>query len=612
MPGTAKKIKITINDKEYAVDRNGSVLAICQKNNIPVAALCRHFDFEESEALCRLCLVKARLPKEKDYRFIPSCVLKATQGLKIITSDGEIARIRKTLLELLFLEHAGLCASCYRNLNCELQNLAIKYSIDQFRFVPRVAEIESEEALERLRDRLTRKVADVRNPSIARDSTKCVECRRCIKACAEIQSVKALNVQKRAIETGIGTEHYTPLECTYCGQCALHCPTAAIIEKTEAVAVVKALKDPNKVVIAQFAPSVRVTLGEEFGLLPGTVVTGKMVAAARKCGFDVVFDVTTGADITILEEATELIDRIKKEDPKRPLPMFTSCCPAWILFCEQFYPEIIPHLSSTRSPQMMMGSLIKTYYARNKKINPKNIVLVSIMPCTAKKYEASRPEFSHEGLRDVDHVLTVREFAHIVKNLKIPFVDLPEEDFDSPLGVSTGSGVIFGSSGGVTEAALRTTNYYLTGKSLPQLELRNVRGLENTREASVRIGDKEVKVALVNGLASARKIVEMVLRNESPYKFIEVMACRGGCLGGGGQPWPINNQIRLARMRSIYATDKTSAIRESHKNPVVRKIYQEFLYKPGSRKAEKLLHTRHYPFEYKLRKEHMKKSDNGW
>jgi len=631
MPERTKKIKIIINGKEYAAKKGKLILDVCRKNDISVAALCHHSDFErneisrraaqsdslnqrmwgepctgtvQGEAVCRLCLVKVKLPKEKIYRFAPSCVLKAVPGMKIITSDAEIDRIRKTILELLFLEHAGLCASCYRNMNCELQALAIKYSIDEFRFVPRVAEMESEEALERLRDNLSRKVIDVKNPSIARDSSKCVECRRCIRACSEIQSVKAIGIRERGIRMGTGTEYNTPLECTYCGQCALHCPTAAIIEKSEAAAVIKALKDPDKIVIAQIAPSVRVTLGEEFGMLTGSVVTGKTVAALRKCGFDLVFDVDVGADLTVLEEATELIERIRQDNRENPLPMFTSCCPAWVLFCEQFYPEILPHLSSTRSPQMMMGSLIKTYYARNSKLNPENIVVVSVMPCTAKKYEITRPEFSRDGIRDVDHVLTVRELAHMIKNLNIPFAGLPDEDFDPPLGISTGAGVIFGATGGVAEAAVRTAYHYVTGKSLPQLEVREARGLKGIRETNFKLGDGKLAMALVNGLGNARKIAEMTLRGKSPYTFIEVMGCPGGCVGGGGQPYPVNDEVRSARTKSIYATDRHLPIRESHKNPVVQKIYRDFLYKPGSRKAEKLLHTKHYPFEYKLRKEH--------
>lgn len=610
-----KKIKITINNKEYQAELNKPLLEIFQEFDIPVATLCHHPDFKKDGAFCRLCLVKARNKKDEREKFVPACVLKTTPGLRIITEDAEIIRTRKTILELLFLEHAGLCASCFRNMKCELQNLAIKYDIDEFRFVPKIAEIDSDEALERLRDRLSRKIIDIHNPSIARESTKCVECRRCIKACSEIQSVKALHTQKRGIETGVGTEHYTPLECTYCGQCALHCPTAAIIEKTEMVPVVKALKNPKKIVIAQIAPSVRFTLGEEFGMIPGTLVSGKIVAALRKCGFDKIFDTITGADITIVEEATELLHRIKSNNtprsssfvsPKEEMPMFTSCCPAWVLFCEQNYPEMLSNLSQTRSPHIMMGALIKSYYAKKENLDLKNLVVVSIMPCTAKKYEAQRPEFHQNGIRDVDHVLTTREIARIFKNYGIQLADLPDEEFDPALGVATGSGTIFSASGGVAESAIRSAYYYLTGKSFPGLNLKDVRGMKGVKEAKVTIGSNTLMVGVVHGLGNARKLLEMKIRGELPYDFIEVMACPGGCIGGGGQPYPVSDDVRRARMMSVYAVDKKMAIRESHNNPIVRTVYRDFLYEPGGRKAVKYLHTKHYPYDFRLRREHMK------
>ncbi|MFH1183147.1 MAG: [FeFe] hydrogenase, group A [Candidatus Moraniibacteriota bacterium] len=602
-----KKIKITINKKDYRVSPEEPLLQICEEHDIPVATLCNHPDFKESGAFCRLCLVKASFPEDKRERLIPACVLKASQGLDIVTEDAEIGRMRKTILELLFLEHAGLCANCFRNMECELQDLAMKYNIDEFRFVPKVAEIESKEALERIRDRLSRKIIDISNPSIARESSKCVECRRCIKTCTEIQSVKALDIQKRGFEMGVGTEHYTPLECTYCGQCALHCPTAAIIEKSDMVAVVKALKDPKKMVIAQVAPSVRFTLGEEFGMIPGTVVSGKMVAALRECGFDTVFDVITGADFTIVEEATELVERLKSDNPRDIMPMFTSCCPGWVLFCEQHYPEVVSHLSGTRSPHMMMGSLIKYYYAKKESLDLKNLVVVSIMPCTAKKYEAGRQEFNHDGIKDVDYVLTTREIAHIFKNYAIPFADLAEDGFDPSLGVTTGSGAIFSATGGVMESALRSAYYYLTGRSFPGLDFKDVRGTKGIKEAKISIGSRTLRVGVAHGLKNARMLVEMKLKRELPYDFVEIMACPGGCIGGGGQPYPINDDIRRSRIKSVYAVDKKMSVRESHKNPVVQAIYRDFLYEPGSRKAVKYLHTKHYPFEYKLRKEHMKK-----
>ncbi len=598
---TKKKIKIKINGGKFEVSNGDKLLTILRKEGISIATLCSHPDFSESGARCRLCLVKTRLEGEDKFKFSPSCSVNVVSGMEIITEDSELARIRNTLLEMLFMEHAGLCSTCFKNQNCELQDLAIKYSIDEFRFAPKVAEMTSEEALERLRDNLGRRVIDRENPCLVRDSSKCVECGRCIKACDEIQKVKALSVQKRGIEMGVGTENYVPLECTYCGQCAVHCPTGAIMEKNDLIEVVRAIKDPQKIVIAQVAPSVRVTLGEEFGLMPGTMVTGKMVSALRRCGFDTIFDVITGADFTIIEEGNEFLEIVKNKGKACSLPLFTSCCPAWVLFAEQHYPEILPHLSSAKSPQLMLASLIRNYYAKENKLNPENIVIVSIMPCTAKKYEADRKEFSQNGRRDIDLVITTRELAHLIKNFKIPFNDLPESDFDPALGISSGSGLIFGASGGVTEAAFRTAHFYLTGESYPKLEFEEVRGIKGIKEAEVTLAGKKLRIAVAHGLKNAREIVEKAIREKCPYDFVEIMACPGGCIGGGGQPMPVSDEIRKARIRAIYNTDKQMAIRESHKNPVVERIYRDFLYKPLGRKAEKLLHTSHYPYKFKFK-----------
>jgi len=600
------KIDIKINHRDYSVEEGAGILEFCRKREIDLAALCQHPDFIKSEAVCRLCLVKVKTGGSGEENLVPACTLSAEAGMEIITEDAEIAKIRKTIIELLFPEHAGLCASCYRNLNCELQSLAMKYSVDEFRFLPKTAEIDDIEEKERLWDRLRRRVVDTANPSIARDSSKCVECRRCIKACREIQDVRALEIQKRGVSLNVGTEYNTPLECTYCGQCVLHCPTAAIIEKSDIADVIKALKKSGKFLVAQTAPAVRFTLGEEFGYLPGTVTTGKMVTALRKCGFEYVFDVVTGADFTIVEEGTELIKRLKNDGEKKQLPQFTSCCPAWVLFCEQNYPQILPHLSSARSPQMMMGSLIKSYWAKKLKINPAEIILVSIMPCVAKKYEVLRPEFMSKGIKDVDLVLTVRELTHIIKSMGISYNDLPDGDFDPALGITTGSGVIFAASGGVAEAALRTANFYLSGRSLPDLNFRKVRGIRGVKETEIRMGGRSVRMAIVQGLKNARKIVTMALKNECPYDFVEVMACPGGCVGGGGQPVPINNSIRKARMKAVYLTDKALPVRESHNNPVVEEVYRSFLYGPGSRKAEKLLHTKYCPYDWRLRREYLR------
>jgi len=598
---TEKKVKMKIDKRVVSAKEGGDVIEICRENKVEIPTLCTHPDFTERDAVCRLCMVKVKYKGEKCYCWKPSCILKAESGMKIITQDAEIARARQTLLELLFAEHAGLCSNCQRNMDCELQDLSLKYSIDEFRFAFNIGDSDEEE-LEWLNEKYRRRVIDKINPSIARDSSKCIKCRRCIKACRDIQSVEALSNCKRGIETGVGTEYSTPLECTYCGQCSLHCPTAAITENPELIEVIRAIKNPNKVVIAQTAPSIRASLGEEFGMAPGSIVTGKMVAGLRKCGFDKIFDVNTGADLTITEEAAEFVDKYKKGDS---LPIFTSCCPAWILFAEQNYPEILPYLSSARSPQSMLASIIKTYYARKIKTDPKNIVVVSIMPCTAKKYEIRRKELSKNGRRDIDHVLTTIETAELMKNLNIPFEDLPDEEFDPALGISTGAGAIFGATGGVAEAAARTAYYYITGKSIPKLDIKETRGLKGIKQAELRISGKRVRIGIGHGLKHARKLIEMVLKKECPFDMIEIMACPGGCIGGGGQPSPISDKVRKARIEAIYATDKGLPIRESHKNPVIKKLYKEFLYKPGSRKAEKLLHTHYKKYTWPLRKKHM-------
>jgi len=601
-----EKIKIKIDGKSHSVERGENILKYCKINNIDIPTLCTHPDFKGSDAACRVCMIKVKYKGEKCYCWVSSCTTCFQEEMDIITEDSEIVRARTTLLELLFVEHAGLCPNCIRYNKCELQDLANRYSIDEFKYVFKIGDTEDNEELDWLNEKMEKRVIDKANPSIARDSSKCIKCRRCIKACKNIQTVEALSLQKRGIETGVGTEHYTPLECTYCGQCALHCPTAAISENTDIVNVLKAIKDPKKVVIAQTAPSIRASLGEEFDLPSGSIVTGKMVAALKKCGFDKVFDVNTGADLTITEEANEFVEMVKKEDPKKPFPLFTSCCPSWVLFAEQEYPEMLKYLSSARSPQAMLASIIKTYYAQKTKTEPKNIIVVSIMPCTSKKYEVKREELRKNKLSDIDYVLTTRETGTLIKSLKIPFEKLPDEEFDPALGISTGAGAIFGVSGGVTEAAVRTAHYYITGKSLPKLDVQEVRGLKGVKQAELKIAGKKIRIAIAHGLGNARKVIELVQKNECPFHMVEVMACPGGCIGGGGQPHPINDMVRKARMKAIYETDKNLPLRESHKNPVVKKLYKEFLYKPGSRKAEKLLHTHYCKYKYPLRKEHMK------
>lgn len=602
-------INITIDKKKYAVEEGERVIDVCRDAGIEIAKLCDHEDVRvdagdnkeySGKAVCRLCLVKARLKDEKEFSLVPSCVLNASEGLEVVSDDEEIARLRKVNLELLFADHAGLCAHCLRNGDCELQDMAIKYDIDEYRFVPRLSEITSAEELEILYDKMSRRMIDNENPSIARDSEKCIKCRRCVKICKNMQTVEAYSMVGRALETTSGTEYNTPLECTYCGQCTVVCPVAALTEKNNTGDFFRAVNDPHKQVVIQTAPSVRVTLGEEFGMPPGTIVTGKMVTALRECGADQVFDTNLGADLTIMEEAHELIERIKKK--RKPLPQFTSCCPAWVLFVEQYYPEFIPNLSSCRSPHMMLGSLVKSYYAKQAKIDPQNIFTVSVMPCTCKKYESAREEFTSAGIRDVDLVITTRELGRIIKSKKLKLVDMEDGEFDSILGVGTSAGTIFGSSGGVTEAALRTAHYFITGKNAKKIEFSEVRGASGIRSASVTIGSACVRTKIVHGLGNARSVMEDLKRGKRDFDFLEVMACPNGCIGGGGQPTPVSPRIRMARARAVYDQDKFMSLRRSHENPIVKTIYDDFLVAPGSRKAERYLHTKYYPYHYKWKK----------
>lgn len=606
-----KNVSVRINGKLHEVKEGERIIDLCRSSGLKIATLCDHEDIRRAvressdkeysgKSTCRLCMVKSRLKGQKEYSFMPSCSLTASDNLEVITEDAEIANLRKTNLELLFADHAGLCAHCLRNMDCELQNLAIEYDIDEFRFVPRFAEISNTEELEILYEKMSRRVIDRENPAIARDSEKCIKCRRCVKVCRDMQSIESYAMMGHALALTAGTEYNTPLECTYCGQCSSVCPVAAITEKNDAGAFIRAVNDPEKRLIVQTAPAIRVTLGEEFDMPPGTIVTGKMISAIKESGADHVFDTNLAADLTIMEEATELIERIKKK--KKPLPLFTSCCPAWVLFLEQHYPEFLPNLSTCRSPHMMMGSLVKNYYAKKEKIKPENIFLVSVMPCTSKKYEAERKEFNHGGIRDVDCVITTRELGRIIKGKKLRLAEMEDAEFDPVLGIGTSAGAIFGSSGGVTEAALRTAYFFLTGENADRLEFKEVRGTAALRVAEIKIGKLKLRTKVVHGLGNARRVMEDLKKGKCDFDFLEVMACPNGCIGGGGQPIPTNPRIRQARARAIYDQDKFMSLRMSHENPIVKHLYEEFLVSPGSRKAEHYLHTKYYPYKYRWRK----------
>lgn len=605
-------MNIKINNKIYSANEDDTILSVCKKNGIRLPALCAHPDLLPSEGICRMCLVETNQSK----CLVPSCVQRVSEGLEVFTETENVNKARKINLELLWADHAGKCTSCKRNRRCELQNLAEEYDIDEFKFVPRRKELKSEDELDLLKDNWLHVVLDEKNASIARDSQYCIECRRCVKICRDMQTVEVYGMNYRSSKTNVGTPYEIPLDCIFCGQCSVVCPTAAITEKEDIEKFEKALADPKKMVIVQTAPSVRFTFSEEFGEPAGTLWEGRLIATLKELGCDKVFDTVLGADFTIVEEANELIWRIKKGGP---FPMFTSCCPSWILYVEKYFPEFIPNLSSCKSPQQMLAPLIKTYYAQSEKINPKNIVSVSIMPCTSKKYEAEREEMGGSsprfarldsakrasgeagGYQDVDIVLTVRELARLLRKRKIDPHKLKDQRYDPALGISTGAGLLFAQSGGVMEAALRTAVEKITGAELGKVDFEMVRGKAAARCAEIEIGDLNLRVAVVHEIRNAKQLLEDIKAGRASYDFVEVMACPNGCIGGGGQPVSaelrrgepvsVNQEIRNARIKGILDRDKGMSIRKSHENPVLKKIYKEFLGKPGGEKAEELLHT---------------------
>ena len=579
-------MNIKINNKLYNAETGESILAVCKKNGIPIPTLCAHPDLLPSEGVCRMCLVETNQSK----CLVSSCTQKVCEGLEVSTETVDVNKARKINLELLWADHAGKCAQCKKNGRCELQNLAEVYDIDEFKFVPRRKELNSENELDILKNNWSHTVSDEKNPCLSRDSQYCIECRRCIRACKEMQTIEALGVNYRSSSTNVGTPYEIPLDCIFCGQCSAVCPTAAIMEKDDTEKFEKALSDPKKMVVVQVAPSVRFSFGEEFGQPPGTFWEGKLVAALKVLGADKIFDTTLAADLTIVEEANELIERMKN---RNKLPLFTSCCPSWVLFVEKYFPQYLPNLSSCKSPQQMLGALVKTYWAEKEKINPKNIVSVAVMPCTSKKYEAQRPEMNASGCQDVDIVLTIRELARLLRKKKINPAYLDDKKFDPALGSATGAGILFAQSGGVTEAALRTAVEKLTGNQLGKLEFEMIRGEAEYRCAEIEIGDIKLKVAIVHEIRNARKLLEDIKAGRAQFDFVEVMACPNGCIGGGGQPQPSNKFVRSARIKAVLDRDKNMPLRKSHENPAVKKIYKEFLGVPGGQKAEELLHTRY-------------------
>jgi len=550
------------------------VLQAAQAAGIRIPTLCYHPDLP-AQGACRVCLVEI----EGERVLQPSCTFKVREGMCVHTRSPRVRKARRTVVELLLSDHPSDCTACARNGTCELQSLAEELGIREVRVK---AEPPGHEV-------------DDSSFSVIRDPDKCVLCRRCIETCTVIQSVSGLRIKGRGYDSVVGAAFDLPLGsalCVNCGQCINRCPTGALTEKSHIGAVWAALEDPDTFTVVQTAPAVRVALDEALGMDPGKIVTGKMVAALRALGFDRVFDTDFTADLTIMEEGYELIHRVTTGGV---LPQLTSCSPGWIKFIEHFYPDLLPNVSSCKSPQQMFGALAKTYFAQEAGVDPAKMRVVSIMPCTAKKFEAARPEMNDSGYQDVDYVLTTRELAQMIREIGIDFETLEESGFDDPLGQSTGAAVIFGATGGVMEAALRTAYEVITNEKLEDIDIHAVRGMQGVKEATVQVGNLELKAAVAHGLANARQLLDRVARGEGGYHFIEIMACPGGCLGGGGQPIPTSMEIRKSRAAAIYQADRDLPIRRSHENPSIQAIYEKFLGKPLSEKSHHLLHTKYTP-----------------
>lgn len=570
-------INLKINNIDVTVPEGTTVLEAARKANIEIPTLCYLKGINQIGA-CRMCLVEIKGSRSLQA----ACVYPVSEGMEVFTNTKTVRDARKISLELILSNHEKKCLTCIRNQNCELQKLANDLGISDIRYEGENPHYE----------------VDMLSPSVVRDPNKCILCRRCVSACKNIQTVSVIDTNERGFNTIVGSAFNMPLAhtpCVNCGQCIVACPVGALREKDETDKVWEALSDPEKHVVVQTAPAVRVALGEEFGMPIGTRVTGKMVAALKSMDFDGVFDTDTAADFTIMEEGTEFIERLEKGEN---LPIITSCSPGWVKFCEHYFPDFLDNLSTAKSPHEMFGAIMKSYYAEKQGIDPASIYVVSVMPCTAKKFEAGREELSATGYPDVDAVITTRELARMIKQSGIDFVNLEDSQFDVPFGEASGAAVIFGATGGVMEAALRTVADILTGKELEAIDYSDVRGIEGIKEATVEIAGKNIRVAVVNGLGNARNLLEKIRSGEAQYEFIEVMACPGGCITGGGQPivdakTQMDINVKAARAAAIYEEDKSMTFRKSHKNPVVQKIYEEYFGKPCGHLSHKLLHT-HY------------------
>ena len=570
-------INLKIDDKEISVPEGVTILEAARQANIDIPTLCYLKEINQIGD-CRMCIVEV----EGRKGFATSCIQRVEEGMVVHTHTPAVMEARRMVLDLIISNHAKDCLTCTRNGNCELQALAIKFNVLNI-------EYEGER---------TKHKVDDKSPAIVRDFNKCVLCRRCVGACKNIQNIGAIDCINRGFESCVSTagDHsLADVDCTYCGQCIEACPTGALHEQDDTAKVWRKVKDPDVYTIVQTAPAVRVALGEEFGMPIGENTVGKMVTALKKLGFDKVFDTNTGADFTIMEEANEFVDRISNGGV---LPMITSCCPAWVRFAEKNYPEQLAHLSSCKSPHQMFGAVIKSYYAKKFNIEASKIYTVSVMPCIAKKYECTREEMEQDGLRDVDAVITTRELARMIKQGNIEYTSLEDSIFDDPMGEASGAAAIFGTTGGVMEAALRTAADTIEGKNLGQFEYTKVRGSAGIKRASVNIAGKEIRVVVASGLRNARKIMNEIKNGKADYDFVEIMACPGGCVMGGGQP--IKNSktrsivdVRKLRAEALYTIDERSVIRKSHENPTIKTIYKEFFENPGSETAHKYLHTKY-------------------
>ena len=571
-------VNIKINGMPLSVQKGYTILEAARSAGINIPTLCYLKDINEIGA-CRICVVEVKGARS----LVASCVYPVNEGMEVITNSPAVLKSRRLTLELILSTHEKKCLSCVRSGDCELQRLCKELGVeDSGKFDGARPEYE----------------LDTSAPHMYRDNNKCILCRRCVAACENLQAVGVIGPNERGFNTHIGCAFEAELgetACVSCGQCIVACPTGALSERDDTGKVWAALDDPDKVVIVNTAPSIRATLGEAFGMPIGTNVEGKMVTALRMLGFDKVFDTDFSADLTIMEEANEFIERVKNGGK---LPLITSCSPGWVKFCEHYFPDMVDNLSSCKSPQQMFGAVIKTYYAEKMGIDPKKIVVVSVMPCTAKKFEAGRDDQSAAGVPDVDIALTTRELARMIDRAGIMFTELPDSEFDAPLGTATGAGVIFGATGGVMEAALRTAVETLTDTKLDDqtMEFHDVRGTEGIKEASYQVGDLNVKVAVASGLANAKKLLTDIREGKAEYHFVEIMACPGGCVNGGGQPIQpasVRNftDLKALRAAALYAEDRNLPYRKSHDNPIIKEVYDNYFGKPGSHKAHEVLHT---------------------